>query len=86
MKHVRTADGRLLNTDKRWEDLKQSQKERITVWFKEELTNYYTQHSEYPMGNRAEGIVDTVYSKIRELIYGFHTEKFLNSLIQKRWK
>lgn len=64
--HVRTDDGRLLQTNKRWSALKESQKEKITAWFKAELSDYFNQHGKYPMGHKTRVVVDAVYRKIEE--------------------
>lgn len=63
-KHVRMPDGKLLQTNKKWSALKQSQKEKISGWFKEAYIDYYEQHGEYPVGRNVEEIADAVYDQI----------------------
>lgn len=64
--HIRTSDGRLLQTNKRWSSLKQSQKEKIIGWFKLELSNYYERNGKYPMGHKSEEVVNAVYDRIED--------------------
>lgn len=64
--HIRTPDGRLLQTNKSWSSLKQSQKEKIIDWFKLELSNYYEQNGEYPMDHKSEEVLHAVYNRIEE--------------------
>lgn len=64
--HIKTPDGRLLQTNKSWSSLKQSQKEKIIGWFKRELSNYYEKHGKYPMGHKSEEVVNAVYDRIEE--------------------
>lgn len=64
--HIRTSDGRLLQTNKRCSSLKQSQKEKIIGWFKLELSHYYEGHGKYPMGYKSEEVVNAVYGRIEE--------------------
>ena len=41
-------------------------KEKITAWFKAELSDYFNQHGKYPMGHKSKVVVDAVYRKIEE--------------------
>ncbi|MDO4478687.1 MAG: hypothetical protein Q4B73_06600 [Lachnospiraceae bacterium] len=66
MKNHFEIDGQLLQTNKCWAELKESQKQKISNWLREETAEYYKLHQAYPIGRSAEDVVDNVYEKIRE--------------------
>lgn len=55
----------LLQTNKKWSSLKESQKQKIMTWLREETDAYYQIHQQYPMGRYSEDVVDNVYDKIQ---------------------
>lgn len=59
-------NGRLLQTDKKFSALKESQKTKIYEWFKEETIRYYQERQKMPLGKYGEIVVDAVYSKIED--------------------
>lgn len=93
-KHI-MADGHLLQTNKKWSSLKESQKQKIMNWLREETAAYYQIHLQYPMGRYSEDVVDNVYDKILAAgiwitygeVYQHYTSKkqhIINSLEKSR--
>ena len=66
MKNHVMVDGRLLQTNKKWSALKNSQKEKIANWLRAVTEEYYLQYGEYPFEDHAMEIVDKVYDQIEE--------------------
>ena len=62
-KHV-NVDGRLLQTNKKYSQLKVSQKEKIAEWLFQETKEYYASNGIYPSREHLYEIVDAVYDKI----------------------
>lgn len=65
-KNHKLVNGRLLQTDKRFSDLKMRQREKISGWL---LAEYQAQADKHgiPLGKRQkEQILDAVYEKIQE--------------------
>lgn len=95
MKNHVIVDNRILQTNKKWSSLKESQKQKIMNWFREETAVYYQIHLQYPMGRYSEDVVDNVYDKIRtaeiwipyDEVYQHYTAKkqhIINSLEKSR--
>ena len=95
MKNHIKIDGQLLQTNKKWSSLKESQKQKISTWLREETAAYYQIHQQYPMGRYSEDVVDKVYDKIRSAgiwipydeVYSHYTAKklhIINSLEKAR--
>lgn len=93
MNNHEIVDGQLLQTNKKWSALKESQQQRIMIWLREETAAYYQLHRQYPMGRYSEDVVDNVYDKIRaagiwipyDEVYRHYTAKkqhIINSLMK----
>lgn len=63
--HIK-SDGQLIRTDKRFSDLKNSQKEKISNWLYDEYKKCYDRIEKYSDSRRNDEIVSTVYEKIEE--------------------
>lgn len=61
--HVKVG-GRLLQTNKKYSQLKVSQKEKIAEWLFQETKDYYVNNGTYPTGEKLQEIADAVYDKI----------------------
>lgn len=65
-KNHKMTDGKLLQTDKKYAQLKLKQKEKIAEWMFQETRDYYTKNYTFPNDRQIEKVVDTVYEKIEE--------------------
>lgn len=85
----------LRQTNKKWSSLKESQKQKISNWLREETAAYYQIHQQYPMGRYSKDVVDNVYDKIQASgiwipygeVYKHYTSKkqhIINSLEKAR--
>ena len=59
-------DGKLLQTDKKFSQLKQTQKEKINQWLYDEYKRIYDQVGKSPDSRRNDEILDAVYTKIQK--------------------
>lgn len=59
-------DGKLLQMNKRFSNLKMKQKDKITGWVYEEYKKYVTEHERIPGGEADDRIIDAVLDKINE--------------------
>lgn len=66
MKNHERIDGRLLQTNKRYSNLKQKQKDTIAAWMYEETKRYYEKTGKYSDGYHSAAIVDAVYERIEK--------------------
>ena len=57
-------DEKLLQTDKKYSQLKLKQKEKIAEWMFQATRDYYTKKYTFPNDKHLEEVVDTVYEKI----------------------
>lgn len=65
MKNHKIVNGRLLQTNKQFSQLKQKQKDKIITCIKNELRSYYEENGRFPKGGRQnEVVIDKVYDKI----------------------
>ena len=64
MKNHVNVDSRLLQTNKKYSQLKVSQKEKIAEWLFQETKEYYASNGIYPSREHLYEIVDAVYDKI----------------------
>lgn len=64
MKNHVKVDGKLLQTNKKYSQLKVSQKEKIEEWLFQEINAYYACNGIYPAGEQLYEIADAVYDKI----------------------
>lgn len=85
MKNHVKVDGKLLQTNKKWSHLKNSQKAWIFETTREEHAAYVKTHGMLPMKRMKQIVVDKVYDRIKEreiwIPYGeaaAHIEKHLN--------
>jgi 8-oxo-dGTP diphosphatase len=60
------VDGRLLQTNKRFSQLKQTQKLKIDGWLYNEYSRVYDQIGKPPDARRNDEILDAAYEKIQE--------------------
>ena len=66
-KNHELIDGRLLQTNKKFSKLKESQKNLIAEWLYEECLEFFKQTKRFPSSkNEKEIILDVVYQKIEE--------------------
>ena len=66
-KNHQLIDGRLLQTNKKFSQLKERQKNLIGEWFYEECLEFFKQTKRFPSSkNEKEVILDVVYQKIEE--------------------
>lgn len=63
-KNHEMIDGKLLQTDKKYSQLKLKQKEKIAEWMFQATRDYYTRKSTFPNDKHLEEVVDSVYEKI----------------------
>lgn len=66
MKNHANSNGRLVQTNKRYSQLKQKQKEKIINWMYQGTKKYVAEHATYPSGTDAYEVVDLVYQKIQD--------------------
>lgn len=66
MKNHAFVDGELLQTNKKWSALKQSQREWIHSIVREEHAAYVTANGRLPMKKRKDEIVSRCYSRLDE--------------------
>ena len=81
MKNHVWQDGKLLQTNKKWSHLKESQKTWIFEMIRKEHTAYVEEHGRLPMKKRKDIVVDKVYERVNErgiwIPYGeFHTHVY----------
>jgi len=65
MKNHIKVDGKLLQTNKRYENLKQKQKDKIMSWLYEAFEAKYLEKERMPDKRGDEEIVDAVYDRIQ---------------------
>lgn len=63
-KNHEMIDGKLLQTDKKYSQLKLKQKEKIADWMFQATRDYYTKKYVFPNEKHLEGMVNSVYEKI----------------------
>lgn len=64
-KNHKMVDGKLLQTDKKYNALKMRQKEKIGTWLNEEITLYYRDHANWPTREHEfQTVLDKLYEKI----------------------
>ncbi len=64
MKNHMMVDGQLLQTNKKYSQLKQKQKQKISSWMYEATKEFYDTHHEFPTDKDVEAILDKVYEQI----------------------
>lgn len=65
-KNHKIVDGRLIQTDKPFSQLKQSQKEKISEWLYQEYAKVYRAIGLPPDSRRNDAILTAAYEKIEE--------------------
>ena len=65
-KNHKMIDGRLLQTNKKYSQLKIKQKEKIAEWMFQATRDYYMKKCTFPNDKHLEEVVDTVYEKIED--------------------
>ncbi len=89
-KNHKMVDGRLLQMNKRFSALKESQKEKIAQWFYEVYHKFYVESGKLPGKREDESILEYVFQKIEEAqiwipdgeIYAYYRRK--KGKLQKR--
>ena len=82
-KNHEMIDGKLLQTDKKYAQLKLKQKEKIAEWMFQATRDYYTKKYTFPNDKHLEEVVDVVYEKNRKCgKFGFHMVKYLSTINQ----
>lgn len=66
MKNHITANGKLLQTNKKFNQLKSSQKEKINLWLYEEYSRLWKESGREPGKLQKEIIIGNVYDKIED--------------------
>ena len=66
-KNHKMIDGRLLQTNKKYSQLKIKQKEKIAEWMFQATRDYYMKKCTFPNDKHLEEVVDTVYEKIEDV-------------------
>ena len=65
-KNHKIVNGKLLQTDKRFSQLKMKQREKIYNWMYEETLHYYMNKHKMPYGKQCNIVVDAIYDRIIE--------------------
>ena len=65
-KNHKMTDGKLLQMDKKYAQLKLKQKEKIAEWMFQATRDYYTKNYTFPNDRQIEKVVNIVYEKIEE--------------------
>jgi 8-oxo-dGTP diphosphatase len=65
-KNHEMIDGKLLQTDKKYAQLKLKQKEKIAEWMFQATKDYYMKKYTFPNDKHLEEVVDIVYEKIED--------------------
>ena len=66
-KNHKMVDGKLLQTDKKYSNLKMRQKEKINIWLNEEIRRYYKETGMLPRKEAAfQLVLDRLYERIEE--------------------
>lgn len=64
-KNHKMVDSRLLQMDKRYTSLKQTQKEKINIWINEEIRTFYKEHGDLPRKpEQFQIVLDQLYQRI----------------------
>lgn len=64
-KNHKMVDGKLLQTDKKYNALKMKQKEKIALWLNEEITIYYRNHGAWPTREHEyKQVLEKLYDRI----------------------
>ena len=66
MKNHVKVNGHLVQTNKRYSQLKQRQKEKIINWLYQGTKKYVAEHATYPSGTEIYDVVDPVYHNIQD--------------------
>ena len=74
-KNHKMIDGRLLQTNKKYSQLKIKQKEKIAEWMFQATRDYYMKKCTFPNDKHLEEVVDTVYEKSKMQKSGFRMER-----------
>lgn len=77
-KNHKMIDGRLLQTNKKYSQLKIKQKEKIAEWMFQATRDYYMKKCTFPNDKHLEEVVDTVYEKSKMQKSGFRMERSLS--------
>ena len=75
-KNHEMIDGKLLQTDKKYAQLKLKQKEKIAEWMFQATRDYYMKKYTFPNDKHLEEVVDIVYEKIEDAESGFRMERY----------
>ena len=83
-KNYKMVDGKLLQTDKKYSNLKMKQKENINLWIGEEIRSYYKEHGKMPRKEQEfQTVIDKLYDRIEKagiwVPYGEIYKRFFGS-------
>ena len=81
-KNHEMIDGKLLQTDKKYSQLKLKQKEKIADWMFQATRDYYTKKYVFPNEKHLEEMVNSVCEKQQQRKFGFHMVKYLSTTDQ----
>ena len=87
-KNHKIIDGKLLQTDKKYANLKMKQKESINLWLSEEIRSFYKEYHKMPTKeDEFRGVLDQVYKRIEEadiwIPYGEIFDKYMGSRMNR---
>lgn len=84
-KNHKIIDGKLLQTDKKYANLKMKQKERINLWVTEEIHSFYKEYHKMPAReNEFSEVLDLVYKRIEEADIWIPYEEIYNRYMGSR--
>ena len=77
-------DGKLLQMNKTFSNLKMKQKDKITAWVYEEYKKYVTENEKIPHGKADDLIIDAVLDKINEADIWIPTGEIVSYYYRKK--
>ena len=88
-KNHKMIDGRLLQTNKKYSQLKMKQKEKIAEWMFQATRDYYMKKCTFPSDKHLEEVVDSVYEKIEDAeiwipygeVFKHYSEEYRNTAV-----
>ena len=85
-KRHKMVDGKLLQMNKKFSNLKMKQRDKINGWIYEEYKKYVTEHEKLPNAKADEQIIDAVLDKINEADIWIPADEIVNYYRGKKAK
>ena len=85
-KNHKIVNGKLLQTDKRFSQLKTKQREKIYNWMYEETLHYYMNKNKMPYVKQCRILVDAIYDRIIEAEIWIPYKEIRYQYIKKKTK